>query len=80
MTESDFKKNIEIKKEMELRYRTTNFVINYGKDAGGREYIAFGEAYLPPKRYYSYGELVNEAYLGISPLRYSIEVLELLNP
>lgn len=80
MTEKDFQQNIEIKKEMELLYRGTRFTVNYGIDNNGKEYIAFGEENLPLKRFTTYGQLVNEAMLGFSPLRYSIESLELLNP
>ncbi len=80
MTESEFRRNIDVKKEMELLYRNTRFILNYGIDNQGRNYIGFGEEYLPVKKFYTYGELVTEAMLGVSPLRDSIESLTLLNP
>ena len=80
MQETVFRKNIEVKKEMELLYRGNRYKLDYGIDNAGKSYIAFGEEFLPAKHFYSYGQLVNEAMLGISPLRDSIEVLQLLNP
>lgn len=80
MQETVFRKNIEVKKEMELLYRGNRYKLDYGIDNGGKSYISFGEEFLPAKHFYSYGQLVNEAMLGISPLRDSIEVLQLLNP
>ena len=80
MQETVFRKNIEVKKEMELLYRGNRYKLDYGIDNTGKSYISFGEEFLPTKHFYSYGQLVNEAMLGISPLRDSIEVLQLLNP
>ena len=80
MQETVFRKNIEVKKEMELLYRGNRYNLDYGIDNAGKSYISFGEEFLPAKHFYSYGQLVNEAMLGISPLRDSIEVLQLLNP
>ncbi|WP_296016519.1 MULTISPECIES: hypothetical protein [unclassified Treponema] len=80
MQETVFRKNIEVKKEMELLYRGIRYKLGYGIDNAGKSYISFGEEFLPAKHFYSYGQLVNEAMLGISPLRDSIEVLQLLNP
>lgn len=80
MQEQIFRKNIELQKEMELLYRGTRYRVTYSLDNRGNPCISFGEEYLPPKYFYTYGELVNNAFLGISPLRESIEVLELLNP
>lgn len=80
MQETVFRKNIEVKKEMELLYRGNRYKLDYGIDNAGKPYISFGEEFLPAKHFYSYGQLVNEAMLGISPLRDSIEVLQLLNP
>ena len=80
MQETVFRKNIEVKKEMELLYRGNRYKLDYGIDNAGKAYISFGEEFLPAKHFYSYGQLVNEAMLGISPLRDSIEVLQLLNP
>lgn len=80
MQETVFRKNIEVKKEMELLYRGNRYKLDYGIDNAGKFYISFGEEFLPAKHFYSYGQLVNEATLGISPLRDSIEVLQLLNP
>lgn len=79
MTEKDFRFNIEVKKEMELQFRNTKYFVNYGIDNSGKNYIGFGEQNLPPQKYYSYSQFVNEAYLGVCPLRYSIEGLILLN-
>ena len=80
MQETVFRKNIEVKKEMELLYRGNRYKLDYGIDNAGKSYTSFGEEFLPAKHFYSYGQLVNEAMLGISPLRDSIEVLQLLNP
>lgn len=80
MQETLFRKNVEIKKEMELLYRGQRYKLGYGIDNSGKNYISFGEEFLPSAHFYTYGQLVNEAFLGISPLRDSIEVLELLNP
>ena len=80
MQETVFRKHIEVKKEMELLYRGNRYKLDYGIDNAGKSYISFGEEFLPAKHFYSYGQLVNEAMLGISPLRDSIEVLQLLNP
>ena len=80
MQETVFRKNIEVKKEMELLYRGNRYKLDYGIDNAGKSCISFGEEFLPAKHFYSYGQLVNEAMLGISPLRDSIEVLQLLNP
>lgn len=80
MQETVFRKNIEVKKEMELLYRGNRYKLDYGIDNARKSYISFGEEFLPAKHFYSYGQLVNEAMLGISPLRDSIEVLQLLNP
>lgn len=80
MQETVFRKNIEVKKEMELLYRGNRYKLDYGIDNAEKSYISFGEEFLPAKYFYSYGQLVNEAMLGISPLRDSIEVLQLLNP
>ena len=79
MQEEIFRKNVELKKEMELLYRGTRYKLEYGIDNNGKSYISFGEEFLPAGHYYTYGQLVNEAVLGISPLRNSIEILELLH-
>lgn len=78
MQETVFRKNIELRKEMELLYRGTRYKLGYGIDNDGKSYITFGEEFLPAGHFYTYGQLVNEAFLGISPLRESIEVIELL--
>lgn len=80
MQEVVFRKNVELKKEMELLYRGTRFRLGYTLDDSGKSAITFGEENLPSKLFYSYGELMNNAMLGISPLSYSIDSLELLNP
>ena len=80
MQEVVFRKNVELKKEMEFLYRGRKFRLGYTPDDSGKNAISFGEENLPVKLFYSYGELVNNAMLGISPLSYSIESLELLNP
>ena len=80
MQEDLFRKNVELKKEMELLYRGTRYKLGYGIDNAGKNYISFGEEFLPSAHFYTYGQLVNDAVLGISPLRDSIEVLELLTP
>ncbi len=79
MQETEFRKNVELRKEMDLLYRGTRYKLEYGIDDNGKNYISFGEEFLPAGHYYTYGQLVNEAHLGISPLRQSIEVLELLS-
>ena len=78
MQESLFRKNIEVRKEMDLLYRGRRYKLEYGIDDSGKNYISFGEEFLPAGHYYTYGQLVNEAILGISPLKDSIEVLEVL--
>ncbi|WP_178842538.1 hypothetical protein [uncultured Treponema sp.] len=78
MQETVFRKNIELRKEMELLYRGNRYKLGYGIDNDGKSYITFGEEFLPAGHFYTYGQLVNEAILGISPLRESIEVIELL--
>ena len=78
MQETVFRKNIELRKEMELLYRGNRYKLGYGIDNAGKPYITFGEEFLPAGHFYTYGQLVNEAILGISPLRESIEVIELL--
>ena len=78
MQEEQFRRNVELRKEMDLLYRGKRWKLDYGTDDSGKNYISFGEEFLPAGHYYTYGQLVNEAHLGISPLRESIEVLELI--
>lgn len=59
MTTDDFRFLIDIQKPYEFTFNKVVYNITYGKDSKG-SYIAFGRLY-EQKRYYSYGELMNEA-------------------
>ena len=71
MTKEEFRFLIDSKKEWEFTYKNLVYTMTYGKDSRG-EYIALGRLY-EPVRYYSYGELMNEARIENSYFR---EVLQ----
>lgn len=75
MTKNDFIFLIETKKPYEFTFNNVNYNITYGKDEKG-EYIAFGERYFQ-KKYYSYGELMNNAWVENHYFKELIEDLEL---
>lgn len=78
MTGTEFKRNIELKKEMDFEYKGTKYSVSYGKDEHGRNFIAFGEYHQLPEYYYSYGELMNNAKIRNSWLKYTIDSLDFL--
>lgn len=61
MKDEDFIEMLRIQKEWEFSFRGRIFTVTYGKDQKGN-YILFGEQFLG-KKFYSYGELMNEAYI-----------------
>lgn len=75
MTREDFRFLIDTKKEYEFTYKGTAYNLTYGNE-GGKDYIAFGERYMQ-KRFYSWGELMNEAKVLNSYLREMLEELPL---
>ena len=60
MTKDDIYFYTQAKKELEFKYRGNTYILNYDKDADGKEYIIFGPLYQGT-RYESYGELMNKA-------------------
>ena len=71
MKTEDFRFLIDCKKEFEFDFRGIKYSITYGSDSKG-DYIAFGRLFQP-KRFYSWGDLMNEAEVENSYFR---EVLE----
>ena len=73
MTKEDFIFLIETKKEYEFSYKNKNYNITYGQDKNG-SYIALGERYMQQK-YYSLGELLNQAKIENHYFKEMIEIL-----
>ena len=73
MTKDDLVFLIETKKEFEFRYNGILYSMTYGSDSRG-DYIALGRLY-EPVRYYSFGEMMNEARIENHFFRELLEVL-----
>ena len=74
MTKNDLYFMISAKKEYEFFYKGKTYNLTYGKDEKG-EYILFGQLY-EGKRFYSYGELMNEAKIDNHFFREMLEDFE----
>ena len=73
MTKEDLIFLIETKKEFEFTYKNVLYSMTYGSDKKG-DYIALGRLY-EPVRYYSFGEMMNEARIENHFFRELLEVL-----
>ena len=73
MTKEDLIFLIETKKEFEFTYKNVLYSMTYGSDKKG-DYIALGRLY-EPVRYYSFGEMMNEAKIENHFFREILEVL-----
>ena len=73
MTKEDLIFLIETKKEFEFTYKNILYSMTYGSDKKG-DYIALGRLY-EPVRYYSFGEMMNEARIENHFFRELLEVL-----
>ena len=69
----EFRFMIDCKKTYEFKFNDSVYNITYGKDSEG-EYIAFGKLY-EQKKFYSWGEFMNEAKINNSFFREIIPVL-----
>lgn len=73
MTKEDLIFLIETRKEFEFTYKNVLYSMTYGSDKKG-DYIALGRLY-EPVRYYSFGEMMNEARIENHFFRELLEVL-----
>lgn len=73
MTKEDLIFLIETKKEFEFTYKNVLYSMTYGSDKKG-DYIALGRLY-EPVRFYSFGEMMNEARIENHFFRELLEVL-----
>ena len=74
MTKEEFQFLIDTKKEYEFSYNGKKYNITYGTDEFHCDYIQFGELYTGT-RWYSLGELLNEAKVENHYFREMIEIL-----
>ena len=74
MTKEEFQFLIDTKKEYEFSYNGKKYNITYGTDEFHRNCIQFGELYMGT-RWYSLGELLNEAKVENHYFREMIEIL-----
>ncbi|MCQ2591622.1 MAG: hypothetical protein MJ188_02460 [Treponema sp.] len=74
MTKEDLFFYISTKKELEFKYNNKTYNLTYGNDSKG-DYISFGLLY-EEKRYYSWGELINEAKIDNHFFK---EMLDIIN-
>ena len=68
MTKEEFRFLVDTKKAFEFTYKGKNYNLTFDKDDNGKEYIFFGERYMQQK-FYSWGQLMNEAKVCNSFLR-----------
>ena len=68
MTIDELKWMIELKQEFEFTHDGVKYNFFYDKDADGNTIIIFGEQYFG-KKYKSFGQLINEAFVGNSYLK-----------
>lgn len=73
MTKDDLHLLINTKKEFEFTYKGKLYTMTYGSDKKG-DYIALGRLY-EPLRYYSFGEMMNEAKIENHFFRELLEIL-----
>lgn len=73
MTKDDLILLINTKKEFEFTYNGKLYTMTYGSDKKG-SYIALGRLY-EPVRYYSFGEMMNEAKMENHFFRELLEIL-----
>ncbi len=73
MTKDELLLLINCKKEFEFTYNKKVYNMTYGSDSKG-DYIAFGRLY-EPIRYYSFGEMMNEARIENHFFRELLEIL-----
>lgn len=73
MTKEDLLLLINTKKEFEFTYKGKLYTMTYGSDKKG-DYIALGRLY-EPLRYYSFGEMMNEAKIENHFFRELLEIL-----
>ena len=73
MTKNDLLLLINTKKEFEFTYNKKLYTMTYGSDKKG-DYIALGRLY-EPVRYYSFGEMMNEAKIENHFFRELLEIL-----
>lgn len=73
MTKDDLILLINTKKEVEFTYNGKLYTMTYGSDKKG-SYIALGRLY-EPVRYYSFGEMMNEAKIENHFFRELLEIL-----
>ncbi|MBQ5999583.1 MAG: hypothetical protein IJL70_08965 [Treponema sp.] len=69
----DFRFLVDCKKNYEFKFRGLVYNLTYGKDSDG-EYIAFGRLY-EQKKFYSWGDFMNEARIDNSFFREIIPIL-----
>lgn len=73
MTKDDLLFLINARKEFEFTYRDKLYTMTYGKDEKG-DYIALGRLY-EPVRWYSFGEMMNQAKIENHFFREILEIL-----
>ncbi|MCQ2589137.1 MAG: hypothetical protein MJ179_01815 [Treponema sp.] len=76
MTKDDFYFKIQVKQTMEFTYKNILYNISYDKTSDGKEIILFGRLYEQTK-YYSYGELMNNAKVENHFFKDMLDILDL---
>ena len=73
MTKDELLFLINARKEFEFTYKDKLYTMTYGKDEKG-DYIALGRLY-EPVRWYSFGEMMNQAKIENHFFREILEIL-----
>lgn len=64
----------QVKKVLEFSHNNETYRLEYDKTIDGKDIIKFGPQY-EEKKYYSFGEFLNNAKVGNHDLKYFIESL-----
>jgi len=78
MRKEVFQEYIEIRKEMEFKFKNQRYTITYGKDELGFDYIEVALLYEAGQRFSSYKQMMAECKIDNTFLKEFVDDIELI--